>query len=111
MDRFSPNQVPTYLVEHLATFSTTSPQHEHITPRMALQRLFKMEKTSGKNILFYFNSFHSSILYQSFPQKTVCLLSPPPPFYYPLLSLDHLQFLPSFLFLLLLLPAHHCTDH
>lgn len=47
MDQFSPNQVATILVEHLATFSTTSPQHEHITPRMALQRLFKMEKTSG----------------------------------------------------------------
>lgn len=82
MDRFSPNQVPTYHVEHLATFSTTttsssssslsnSPQppasapttttsasqshdneqqqqQQHVTPRMALQRLFKMEKTSGK---------------------------------------------------------------
>ena len=48
MDRFSPpNQVPSYHVEHLATFSTMTPQHEHITPRMALQRLFKMEKTSG----------------------------------------------------------------
>ncbi|KAH7639992.1 epidermal growth factor receptor kinase substrate 8-like protein 1 [Dermatophagoides farinae] len=83
MDRFSPNQVPTYHVEHLATFSTTtttsssssslsnSPQppanapttttsasqshdneqqqqqQQHVTPRMALQRLFKMEKTSG----------------------------------------------------------------
>lgn len=47
MDRFSPNQVPSYHVEHLATFSTTSDQHEHITPRMALQRLFTMEKTSG----------------------------------------------------------------
>ena len=76
MDRFSPNQVPTYHVEHLATFSTSSSpspnsptpqtttttttlsssssshsQHDdqqHVTPRMALQRLFKMEKTSGK---------------------------------------------------------------
>ncbi|XP_075676958.1 uncharacterized protein LOC113795507 isoform X2 [Dermatophagoides pteronyssinus] len=75
MDRFSPNQVPTYHVEHLATFSTSSSpspnsptpqtttttttlsssssshsQHDdqqHVTPRMALQRLFKMEKTSG----------------------------------------------------------------
>jgi len=44
---------PTYAVEHLATFSTNSPQQQQTTPRMALQRLFAMEKTSGFN-LFYF---------------------------------------------------------
>lgn len=50
------HQVPTYTVEHLATFSTTSPQQQQTTPRMALQRLFAMEKTSGKsfdNNFFY----------------------------------------------------------
>jgi epidermal growth factor receptor kinase substrate 8 len=41
------HQAPTYAVEHLATFSTNSPQQQQTTPRMALQRLFAMEKTSG----------------------------------------------------------------
>ncbi|XP_054162619.1 epidermal growth factor receptor kinase substrate 8-like protein 1 isoform X2 [Oppia nitens] len=41
------HQTPTYSVEHLATFSTTSPQQQQTTPKMALQRLFAMEKTSG----------------------------------------------------------------
>lgn len=40
--RFSLTQV-----EHLATFSTASPQQQPTTPKMALQRLFAMEKTSG----------------------------------------------------------------
>lgn len=36
-----------FQVEHLATFSTASPQQTPTTPKMALQRLFAMEKTSG----------------------------------------------------------------
>ncbi|KAI1292639.1 Epidermal growth factor receptor kinase substrate 8 [Halotydeus destructor] len=36
-----------YSVEHLATFSTSSPHQQQTTPKMALQRLFAMEKTSG----------------------------------------------------------------
>lgn len=36
-----------YLVEHLATFSTSSGHQQTTTPKMALQRLFAMEKTSG----------------------------------------------------------------
>lgn len=43
----SPNPHPLYQVEHLATFSTTTPQNTLTTPKMALQRLFAMEKTSG----------------------------------------------------------------
>ena len=41
-----PNQV--YHVEHLATFSTSSSSHSQpTTPKIALQRLFAMEKSSG----------------------------------------------------------------
>jgi hypothetical protein len=36
-----------YFVEHLATFSTVLPGQQQITPKLALQRLFAMEKTSG----------------------------------------------------------------
>ena len=42
----SPHQ-QLYSVEHLATFSTCSPHQQTTTPKMALQRLFAMEKTSG----------------------------------------------------------------
>ncbi|CAG2109356.1 unnamed protein product [Medioppia subpectinata] len=44
------HSAPTYSVEHLATFSTTTPQQQQTTPRMALHRLFAMEKTSGNNM-------------------------------------------------------------
>lgn len=36
-----------YVVEHLATFSTSTPSQQPITPKVAIQRLFAMEKTSG----------------------------------------------------------------
>lgn len=36
-----------FMVEHLATFSTSLPTQQSITPKMAIQRLFAMEKTSG----------------------------------------------------------------
>lgn len=37
------------MVEHLATFSTSlsAQQQQQITPKMAIQRLFAMEKASG----------------------------------------------------------------
>lgn len=39
----SPAHHQVYQVEHLATFST----QQQTTPKIALQRLFAMEKTSG----------------------------------------------------------------
>lgn len=39
----SPSHHQVYQVEHLATFST----QQQTTPKIALQRLFAMEKTSG----------------------------------------------------------------
>ena len=49
------HSTPNYAVEHLATFSTSSPQQQQTTPRMALHRLFAMEKTSGfvSNLLLF----------------------------------------------------------
>ncbi|RWS26491.1 epidermal growth factor receptor kinase substrate 8-like protein, partial [Leptotrombidium deliense] len=43
----SASSASNYVVEHLATFSTSLPQQQQTTPKVALQRLFAMEKTSG----------------------------------------------------------------
>ena len=43
----SANPRSVYSVEHLATFSKLSPTNTQTTPKIALERLFAMEKTSG----------------------------------------------------------------
>ncbi|XP_053210452.1 epidermal growth factor receptor kinase substrate 8-like isoform X2 [Panonychus citri] len=42
-----PSNQENYVVEHLATFSTSMTSQQPITPKVAIQRLFAMEKTSG----------------------------------------------------------------
>ena len=47
MDHFnSGGRMPTYLLEHLATF-TVSPENDLVYPADGMRRLLAMEKTSG----------------------------------------------------------------